>query len=1032
MERIQKKNRESNSPGITNRRLAPVKPPTILNSSSMKYLTSFEQNWYGYNNNIQGQLRTVSVVRNGLVMLLKMKKRDRAEIEPLINETMLLLAKLFQSCLQHGINFLNFKLPDAVQIDYFYQPAITSLNSMALLCIYMGNPKIDHEMSIKLINITQSLIPAINHPFHMEIFEIFIQLGDLNPRLFTSSLMSSTIKIIYPNKSFKQFFLLDEVIDKLMVTNSKLLSFDFIDAAVEMVHNNIFNSTFISNDYLNIGYSIFSKMGVISFQLGYLVQLSNICKVFQDMLTNENLKTSVDLRFHFSYFLSKVDLQWQLFSIRNLLFIAFKLNAKDVISTRTNLDVECVNFPFLLNHILPLLNNLVSQSENQDLAEFISSIYIILLNPPNVDLAHHHDIANYFKQLIDVIIKHSLIIPDECIKLTVMFYSLGLINCPKLKTYFDLHPSNQFAKLYVSLVETKLFPSSRKTHWKDPLITHMKPFFLVYQLSFFLIKFGNDKLMTENLFGFVDDELLDPYIDTLLYFKDLKLNWFNEECFKNIVESLNAYDEEEEINNYDLNLKEIAAPLYLECSESTALDYTNSLSDLVYQKKLDKDDLIIFDLFRFENVDKIKENLTYIFNTCQMSDQFINALANRVGNSELLSSIVLNNKILIEKLTECENKWSVLNGCTLEPISKSNVNCISIFTLIVSEKEYNGEIPFGLKSCFKAILKVFYSRDHTKEDKLEFWNAYAKYSMNDNGNILKKSKLALFETWQDFGFKKCISKMDNDQRIIIDNDLTVVPISKSQKKQKNKKLKNDEPIITNKLLTVSTSEGVDEVWPVTVTVYPKGKKIKVPEIDMQLRNRLFDDERKLWFLKQRKIGITKKIDDTRLGKDISVSYDYYQRILAFDLFRGIFEGQKETGVLIGSLFGSNKNFTLESINEISDQLKKFLNEDQTIHPLNALLLIEFITIFLQRDLDKNFWTGVLNNLKDVKDETVQLAVMDMFPLEKRKIQTINKNKSHQRRNNKVANKKEGNDTKKATANPKKKKKTKEPLENFLP
>lgn len=980
--------RKGAAKGAARHREKPVAKPT---SETLAKMQAFDDSWRK-EDKFDIQRSSFVNARNILIRRLSVIfARDAPKLD--VTQDLLLMEHIFQSCLIKGEDDIFRDFPDSSFWDG-KEDSRCNRHPLGALCVLMGNPFQTHDSSAAIIKLAYECLPRRTSPLHKGIRQILVDFSSANPEAFAAAISATGISMIYPKEPFKVFTKLEDIIDELVTRNPKLITCSFVDAGVELVHSNILNSCFISASYLNVGYSILSKMGICCIKMGYLTQLSNISKVFQDMLFDENLNNPANLTKHYCEFLTNMDIEWLQFSISNLLFYALKLNAKDMISTRTVIYAAAVRFPLLVNYILPLLNSLVVTRPSQKRVDYVASIYIFLLNPPNIDLGYFPQIVARFQQFLGSAALPSIDMPPECVKMSLMYTTIGLTDCPELKLY-----------LCTNRVGDKMIKYPTSTDIADLQGTGdcLRPFFIPFHLAFLLITQRKNKKVFKFLVNLVNDEIMDAVIDSLIYYQDFNLAWFEQSTFEFLAVIWGAYGdltdadrtEIDDLTSQDsvtpttatcnpfdetlnkvFNADEIAAPLYLECSERTALRYTNSLASLGTQKELGKDDLIIFDLFRFEKVREIKANLIQIFETCPMTEQFVNVMASQTGNSVLLSSIILGDLSLVDRIELSENRWAIVNGCTQEPVTQANVNCISIFSLLYCYTRYKGETPTNVKDCFKTITRIFYSKDHIREDKLAFWNTFAKYATNSHGKVGKKPKQALLEVYSEFGLKKCQSKVVNEQRIIIDNDLTALPVIEKTPKKKKKKAKNSEPIVTNEVLTVATAEGVDEKWPVTVTVYPKGKKMDAPGADVDLVNHLFDNERKLWFLKQRQIGIAKKGDPST--DDLMDSYDYYQRIMAFDLFRGIFEGKRDTGVFVGALFGSDLNFTLATIEEMDRELSKYLANTSSIHPLNALLLTEFITIFMERDLKKKYWLNVLNKLSEIKDDTVKLAVIDML------------------------------------------------------
>lgn len=971
-----------------------------------------------YLSTLSNQLACISLVRNTLVRLLNLKTDTRKSLRVLITLNLHLLQNLYLACLdQNSIVFdLDFKLPNALRMDAPYTPEFTAENRYGLFLLYLGQPYKDEILYRTLIDL--GLYCYTNHSspkFNDENIKLLFKMAESNPMYFISNIAALNFKQLSTIKAMKSFQKLKMYLEEMRRLNSPLICLDVIDVSLESVHNNIFNCVYVNESYLELGFRIYQGLFSDCIKLDYHIQLSNILKVFDDFLFNG--KFQLHKRYYFieiyASMLSKCDYDLMKLHLNNWLINALKLSPFESLSSRTILKLPHVNFDLLNENILPLLNCLVTKCHAQ-LEDIVSSIYILLLYPPNINLDKYPKILKNFEKYINGLIVNQRYIDFESLKLSKMFSILGMVQT-NFSNYQKVDQSNPLC----STVSTKNHKISRSCI----------PFVLPYQLAFLLFKFKakkKDENQYHNLIEIIQmdstGDLEDQVVECLLFYQKLNLKWFDKDVFDSIIETLGAYDiPDNEVNpvaspdNFANNITEkqfdtvdgdtndeshilpdiqahsqsdpttMTIPLpviYPDCSYKVALKYTNVLANNT-RSILDESNLILLDIFRFEADDKIKQNLIKIFHndSASITDRFVNSLVNKLGQYKLLGEIVLKEDQLIEriKLTDIK-KFDLIKFCTKEPIDAINFLCLKIFSRVFSDGGYKLKVSKDINYYYKSIMMIFYSFDHSKVDKLNFWNVLSASSVDTAGKISKALIQSIMQVWQHLGEKKCSFKRVNGQNIIIDNNL--LRPKPSPKNKPKSKSGNSKAIIKNQSLDID-----GKTWSFKVTVYPNGKKIKDNEVDpdLELKNKLFDSERKLWFLKQRSIGMESSI----IGIDpngLSISNDYYQRIFAFDLFKGAFEGEKSFGLLICSLFDFDNqvDFTITPIEKISDILKEIGYDRVTSKPLNALLLIEFIVIFIKRGIRTQFWSDELNRMKRSNNKTIKLAAQEAIPAESSK------------------------------------------------
>lgn len=441
----------------------------------------------------------------------------------------ILLDELFLLYLQYCKSPFKHKIPFSYQWDG-YNVFWCKRRPMAFVCVYLLNPHISKQSASKILYLAYERLPQRGPGMYKQISVIMMDMIPINPDAFCSVFTSFDINMLTPEKPYRKIAKLEEITREMLRRKRKLITYGFLDAALETTHNYILNSIYISEEYSTRGFSLLYKLGVCCAKTGYLVQLSNVIRVFHDILFFEHLTGSKPLRENYCTFLIDSGYEWQKFCTNELIYLALRQNPDKMVSTRSVLDISCINFTFLVKLLLPLLQDLfgkISATNLKEYADSVLNLYICLLYPPNIKLEYFEVLVMNFQLFLGLVAKARLTISEECIKMSALYSSVGLTYCASLQSYVEQRTEfKEWFASYGVCIKDKLFPCKEVKPWKSGGV-NMRAFIVPHQLLFLMVKYENNNTIFANLQSLMDSNVNAEMFKVWNFYSNLQLEWFS-------------------------------------------------------------------------------------------------------------------------------------------------------------------------------------------------------------------------------------------------------------------------------------------------------------------------------------------------------------------------------------------------------------------------------------------------------------------------------------------------------------------------
>ncbi|GMM27714.1 hypothetical protein DAMA08_004300 [Martiniozyma asiatica (nom. inval.)] len=722
---------------------------------------------------------------------------------------------------------------------------------------------------------------------------------------------------------------------------SKLLFINqqHLDLLIPFIHNRILNVENMDIKVLEVAFELFLTLGKIAIEFGDVVSQMNIIKIFDDFLLFGDFPYFPTLH---SQILVESDESVIQNSLMNWTFAMLDLQPDTQLTTHFQLNTKLLDFKVIFK-VLDTLNILISDKKAQSLLEGVNGIYIILLNPQNFVSSYLAQLQIFFVDFIKISIEKKYEVYPENIKYVLL---LNLI-CDndqlklKLESLCEVLIKNKnlmVSEFLLTLEDVDTYFENYKNvrffEIPNEIIEISNKFVLKNQICFQLVRSNSVRQFNSML------SLLKHSKGSISSKKEI-IKYFiskhpptssNKDLLRKFLSGPNELDHLESVT-----------PLYPTKELNVALLYTNTFAQLKVNKMLNTDDLIIFDMFNFDN-EKIRLNLSIIFNKFNFSDSFINVLTRRLAvDDPSLSKLVLKTPKLIKAVAKSPYMWNIIKGCVNSPVGELNKNCLDIFSIIILGKASNN-FDKSLKDYYYELINIIYSNEDRKVHKESFWNFYALYSIDENDNLITESINGLKDALENID-----NKFNDNIENKIDSHMTESNlVTKIDMKQKKIKQKNTEGIEkTNEILVGS------ETLKIRIIDYPEGH---IPPPVKHYGNKLQDDERKDLFFTNRQRG------------------QQYQLIVK-DLFRGAFDGKEHIGKFLAKIFNDDGNWSFDELPKIS----KILLGNNNYDNLKGLLMLHFGSICRSRNIDKSAWDDKMSLLaSECKNENIKAVAADML------------------------------------------------------
>lgn len=730
-----------------------------------------------------------------------------------------------------------------------------------------------------------------------------------------------------------------------------------IDDIVEHLHNFILN--------VKISYNI-DKL--IEKTLNLLIELQKLAFVQDNLVTCTNIDNI--LQFHISIDKFKInnyivsfegkDSNWienSLLSLNNLIFsdlyeISFSTEYKNI---SWSLVMRYFNFYSLLITQLNETQTLLSISTLRPLYDNLLKICKFI----NIPQEYNSNFENYFCTIISYAYKFNLTPFDHGKFFSVLLSYLSFspdLNIRKksfdaineildwdknniISKLFKFKDSNNFKEIFINLIsdyenETNCLLLFKQIQQK--IDNKFKDFNFVELLHFF--------------FNFNNLFVLENYIDILsCYSKSLKRILVTEIDKSNEFDSYFKYYITSLITKRALSdkLRYEVIPIYPNCSKKQVRMYLYILHRYK-SKKFDDRDLMILDMFRFDD-DDIISFFIRIFDSYTLTYSIINGLIERLSNQNLiLLSIFKSSLKLYNNLLVSVDKFKLINACIIGEKSK-NIIFLKFFNEIVQ----SDEIEILNLHPFYYILKMIEVPylSWSSNERLSFWQEIMKIAITLNLSdifsknldkfleslyICKKKYLIVAST---IVIPLTVDEVENSTAEQLERLISIkVQAFKSNTqsnlkliKKVNSKNKKEKPLnektISKRDQSIVKSQHVHSDLtqsdiPVLITIYTKGKICESEPVNPEKRffNRLSPIERKKLFSNQVSV-INYEYKVTINGtRAIITSYSAHLiKIIINDIFKGLFTKHDDIIEMIGIMFNTKLNF--KNNNDILNCLK---------------------------------------------------------------------------------------------------------------
>lgn len=807
-----------------------------------------------------------------------------------------------------------------------------------------------YELFIKYFKLNQKndvIIYLLNSNF--EIFQNFILNIIENIRFF------NCYKSISPNDAINVLQQIIEPFPNFLLKNELLL-----DEIVENLHNfilNVKNNSANFNKLIEKTLNLLIELQSLAFNQDNLVTCTNIDNILQFYISTGKF----NIKDYIISFEGK-DLTWienSLLSIDNLLFADL-----DDISFST--ESKNINWPLVMKY-LNFYSLVVTQSnETKRLLpiSILRPLYETLLKISkliNIPESHNCDFKKYFCTIISYAYKFNLTPFDHIRYFSILLSYLSFSPDSNIrKKSFDT--INEILNWDKNNIISKSFKYKDPDNFKEIFINLISDYkneincILLFKRIQHTIdnnfRYFNFVGLLQVFFNFDNLFVIEKYINTISgYTKSLK------QLFLKEIENSNEFDSyfkfyitsiiQKKIVSNELRYEVI--PIYPNCSKKQIRMYLYILYIYKY-KQLDDKDLMILDMFRFDD-DDIISFFIKIFDSYKLNNSIIKGLIECLSNQNLIllsifkCSLKLYYNLLVDK-----DKFKLINACVIGEKSK-NVLFIKFFSEIVQsdEQEISDLHPFY--NILKIIGVPYLSWQLT--EKLSFWQEIMKIAITlDLVDVFIGSFDAFLES-----LGKCKNYVAVTPTMVI--PLTVNEVEKSTAEQfrrlisikiqafknntesnlklvkkvklqniiakspdKKSVLKRNQSIVKNQNVY---SDLIENDIPVSITIYPNGKLIEDKTNDLKEKNppKLNFIERKKLFLTQVSVNGEYKltINGTRL---IITRYsDHLIKIIINDIFKGLFKTYRYIGEMIGIMFNSKLSFKTEDDKDIFNCLLRF-------------------------------------------------------------------------------------------------------------
>lgn len=757
--------------------------------------------------------------------------------------------------------------------------------------------------------------------------------------------------------------------------SQNLFDIELVDYLVQSLHNYIINTECKNMPLLKKTLQLYIKIGNYSYQQGNLVTSSNIDKILQ-----------------FQIFLGHFD-------VRDY---APALQGKDATWTENSLlSLECLVYPDLADI------SFSTPSQNIDWSSVISYLDLIVLILENSDGLNIK--KTFLRPLFSLLLKLCKII-NIPIEYNVRF-KVFLSKILQFAYINDLRPYEnlKFFLLLLSYVSFSAEAEVRKNAYlalnallslDDDIVA---PYFNSAGPQNFnkicldcISGYDNEKnhvYIIKNLFEKTQSKFLDFNFDELFYTTIL---FQNLDIIRNYTFALGKYPKSLRVICEDhlkkssflltldskrLNLIKLVInrktsihnfgsfrmstiPLYPGATKEETRIYLFVLSSLTEKKKLDMNDFMICDMFRYNDPDIIS-CLASIFEKYNIIDTILTKLIESLGDQNLvLLSVVESSPKLFQTINNSAERFHIIKACLFGD-SQHFLGFLEFFAKLIKSCVTAKETR-PLYNLLKTVEKTYL--DWESEDRILFWNELTKYSTdgflqksftgtlndftrslkNDERYLILNQQMAIPLTIDDFGNKTSEELKDIISEKIASHKLARKAHSKSKKPQslnKTKRMPGEEIIKVHHLPLDKSEEEIQ----ISITVYPNGRynEETFEKTKIDSTKKLSKKDRKLLFL--RNLPADKSGKMIVQGKPIVITkyFSHFVKTMISDLFKGVFQGKSSIGNFVAHLFNSDVNFISASDERIQQILKDFnLKQDE----ITNYLFVKLVFYLASRNL----------------------------------------------------------------------------------
>ncbi|ODQ46526.1 hypothetical protein PICMEDRAFT_131288 [Pichia membranifaciens NRRL Y-2026] len=735
------------------------------------------------------------------------------------------------------------------------------------------------------------------------------------------------------------------------------LDTEIVDYISQSLHNCIINTECVNDKLLRTTLQLYVKLGTLAYERGDLVTSSNIDKIlqFQVFLDHFSVKE------YAAYFQGK-DATWTENSLLSLETLAYPKLA-DISYTTPASNIQWKSVIDYLDLFV-----LVSSYSNGDnikntLLRPVLSFLLKLCRIVDIPIEHGHNFKICVSKILHFAYVNDLR-PYENVKFFLILLSYisfsadtevrenafialtALLSLEKdiVAPYIGLDDSENFNDLCLECL----------TEYNNE-ITHMYIVKLLFEKTnsrFFAFNF--DELFY-TIQSFANIDVIRAYNNAFTKYpeklKKICLDQLHKSNFFSTLDthSLNliklVIDLKKSIKKLD-SFRLQVVPLYPGATRRETRIYLYVLLSLTAKKKLDMNDFMICDMFRYNDPD-IQSCLTAIFNKFSVIDPLLNKLIDKISDQNtVLVSVVESSDTLYKDISVSDNRFRIIKACVIGN-SKHFLFFLRFFANMI-ESTPAGFEKRPLYNLLKTVEKTYL--DWEINDRILFWEELSSFSADaslsesflkilnefieslkaDDRHIIVNQKMNIPLVINDFENKTT----EELKQIIIDKVTFHKQTTKAHLKSKkilniNKAKKSTGEEIV-KILNLPLDKSDEEIK-VSITVYPNGRYTgeTADKSEGKKTKKLNQRDRKFLFLRNLSADKSSKIVVQGKPTVITKYSSHFIKIMTNDLFKGIFQGKSNIGKFAAHLFNSKLNFISASDEEIQQALKKFrLNCDE--------------------------------------------------------------------------------------------------------